>query len=130
MVQSDFTLRHSLGLLTAVMDPQAAFLAEWNSFVCELVTPERRNILALTEIARDALQNYYGAAGSVAAVITNRILQARHSWQLYFRSKCAACNSERLVTRRPPLKACSPSPSHACRRCLSRSCRHSTCWTA
>eukprot|EP00887_Chlorella_sp_A99_P007891 scaffold20.g7891.t1 len=49
------------------MDAQSSFLAEFNAFVAELTTPERRNILALTEIARDALANYPAAAASLAA---------------------------------------------------------------
>lgn len=44
----------------------------------ELVTVEKKNIIVLTEITRDALRTEPAAAPALAALITSRILQA--SW--------------------------------------------------
>ena len=41
----------------------------------ELVTVEKKNIMVLTEIARDALHREPQAAPSLAALITGRIMQ-------------------------------------------------------
>ena len=46
----------------------------------ELVTVEKKNIVVLTEIARDALRTEPAAAPSLAALICTRILQARAAW--------------------------------------------------
>lgn len=56
------------------MDP---LVTAYQGFVTELVTVEKRNIAALTEIVRDALQTNPQAAPSLAAVITNRVLQVQ-----------------------------------------------------
>ncbi|KAG7673283.1 hypothetical protein Ndes2526B_g03286 [Nannochloris sp. 'desiccata'] len=45
-------------------------------FVTELTTVEKRQIIALTEIARDALRTHPHLAVSLASVLTTRILQA------------------------------------------------------
>lgn len=59
------------------MDPQQSLVAAYAGFVAALVTVEKRNIAALTEIARDALQTNPHAAPGLATVITNRVLQVR-----------------------------------------------------
>jgi pre-mRNA cleavage complex 2 protein Pcf11 len=53
-----------------------AIVEEYRGFVNELVTPERKNIVALTEIARDALQSNPQSAPGIADAIVNRILHA------------------------------------------------------
>jgi len=44
-------------------------------FVTDLTTVEKRQIIALTEIARDALRTHPHLAASLASVLTTRILQ-------------------------------------------------------
>lgn len=53
---------------------------EFQGFVNELVTTEKKNIVALTEIARDALQTNPQAVPSLAKVIITRIMQV---WQMH-----------------------------------------------
>lgn len=53
-----------------------AIVEEYRGFVDALVTPERKNIVALTEIARDALQSKPLSAPGIANAIVNRILHA------------------------------------------------------
>jgi pre-mRNA cleavage complex 2 protein Pcf11 len=48
----------------------------------ELVTVEKKNIVLLTEIARDALRTDPAAAPGLAALISTRILQAAPSQKL------------------------------------------------
>jgi hypothetical protein len=52
-------------------------LLQFQGFVTDLTTVEKRNIVALTEIARDALRTQPQVAPSLAAIITNRVLQVR-----------------------------------------------------
>ncbi len=59
------------------MDPQTRLVYEFQTFVNELTTVEKRNIVALTEIARDSLKTHPTAVPSLAAVISNRVLQVR-----------------------------------------------------
>ncbi|KAI3437904.1 hypothetical protein D9Q98_000349 [Chlorella vulgaris] len=55
---------------------QSQLVLAFAQAVTELVTVEKKNIVALTEIARDALRTEPQSAPSLAALITNRILQA------------------------------------------------------
>ena len=59
------------------MAAQQQLVVAFAQAVQELVTVEKKNIVVLTEIARDALAREPGAAPSLAAVITNRIIQVR-----------------------------------------------------
>ena len=59
----------------ASMAAQQQLAVAFAQAVQELVTVEKKNIVVLTEIARDALAREPGAAPSLAAVITNRIIQ-------------------------------------------------------
>lgn len=54
-------------------------------FVTELTTVEKRQIIALTEIARDALRTHPHLAVSLASVLTTRILQVCSVLGLIFR---------------------------------------------
>jgi hypothetical protein len=56
------------------MDP---LVAQFYGFVAELTAPEKRSIVALTEIARDALRTHPHLAPSLATVISNRVLEVR-----------------------------------------------------
>ena len=50
-------------------------VVQFQGFVTDLTTVEKRSIIALTEIARDALRTHPHLAPSLATVLTNRILQ-------------------------------------------------------
>jgi len=52
-----------------------ALLAQFHGFVADLTTVEKRNIVALTEIARDALRTQPQAVPSLAGIIIDRVLQ-------------------------------------------------------
>ena len=52
-------------------------VVQFQGFVTDLTTVEKRTITALTEIARDALRTQPHLAASLASVLTNRILQVR-----------------------------------------------------
>lgn len=56
------------------MDPTQGFVTEFAGFVDDLTTPEKRNIVALTEIAREAMHNQPQAVPGLAQVIINRVL--------------------------------------------------------
>lgn len=56
------------------MDP---FVSQFQGFVTDLHTVEKRSIVALTEIARDALNQRAHLAPSLATVIINRALEVR-----------------------------------------------------
>ncbi|KAL6774102.1 hypothetical protein ACKKBG_A23770 [Auxenochlorella protothecoides x Auxenochlorella symbiontica] len=58
------------------MDPTQGFVTEFAGFVDDLTTPEKRNIVALTEIAREAMHNQPQAVPGLAQVIINRVLHA------------------------------------------------------
>lgn len=57
------------------MDPTQSFISEFKGFVEDLTTPEKRNIVALTEIAREALNTQPQAAPGLATVIVDRIIE-------------------------------------------------------
>jgi len=57
------------------MAQQSSLVVAFATALTELVTVEKKNIVVLTEIARDALQTEPQSAPSLAALITNRILQ-------------------------------------------------------
>jgi hypothetical protein len=98
-------------------------LAQFEGFVRDLTTVEKRNIVALTEIARDALTTHPHAIPSLAAVITNRVLQVRRS--------CNAAPSPLAAPDARLMRAMmSFLASDVRRRLLTSSCRCSTCWTA
>lgn len=63
------------------MDPSQGFIAEFRGFVEELVSPEKRNIVALTEIAREALQMQAQAVPGLATVIIDRIVEVGLIWE-------------------------------------------------
>jgi hypothetical protein len=52
-------------------------VVQYQGFVTDLTTVEKRSIVGLTEIARDALRTYPQLAPSLASVIMTRILQVR-----------------------------------------------------
>ena len=54
------------------MDP---LVLHFQRFVTDLTTVEKRSIIALTEIARDALRTHPHLAPSLVSVLANRILQ-------------------------------------------------------
>lgn len=57
------------------MAQQSQLVLAFAQAVTELITVEKKNIVVLTEIARDALSTEPEAAPNLAALITNRILQ-------------------------------------------------------
>lgn len=50
-------------------------VASFGQALCELATVEKKHIVLLTEVAKDALRTEPHAAPSLAALICNRILQ-------------------------------------------------------
>ncbi|KDD71893.1 hypothetical protein H632_c4216p0, partial [Helicosporidium sp. ATCC 50920] len=59
------------------MEPQvAALVREYRGFLRDLKAPEKRNIVALTEIARDALQTAPRAARGLSEAMLQRALEA------------------------------------------------------
>ena len=57
------------------VDPQIQL--EFQSFLADLVSVEKKVIHALTDVARDILRSRPHGAATVAAVITSRVLQVR-----------------------------------------------------
>ena len=52
-------------------------LQQFQGFVTDLTTVEKRSIIALTEIARDALRTQPHLVPSLAGIIIARIIQVR-----------------------------------------------------
>lgn len=104
----------------------------------ELVTVEKKNIIVLTEIARDALRTEPAAAPGLAALIATRILQAgagaRHAADAAHADGCrAGCNCC-CASLLPASLKCALAHSNrcpclrcGCRRRPPRSCPRSTC---
>ncbi|EFN55776.1 hypothetical protein CHLNCDRAFT_145220 [Chlorella variabilis] len=61
---------------------QTQLVLAWAKALTELVTVEKKNIIALTEIARDALRSEPQSAPSLANLLTSRIVQAPPSQKL------------------------------------------------
>jgi hypothetical protein len=55
--------------------PQSQLVVAFAQALTDLITVEKKNIMALTEIARDALRTEPQAAPSLASLITSRIVQ-------------------------------------------------------
>lgn len=53
-------------------------VVQYQGFVTDLTTVEKRSIVGLTEIARDALRTHPHLAPSLANVITTRIVQVQY----------------------------------------------------
>ncbi len=86
----------------------------------ELVTVEKKNIVVLTEIARDALRTEPAAAPNLAALISTRILQAGagdlavHGAVWGLKRSCSTCGSVQAAQR--ALCGCAGLPPRACQR--------------
>jgi hypothetical protein len=61
---------------------QTQLVVAFAQALTELVTVEKKNIVALTEIARDALRTEPQSAPSLAALITHRIVQVKEGTSL------------------------------------------------
>lgn len=59
---------------------QSSLVVAFAQALTELVTVEKKNIVVLTEIARDAISTEPRSAPSLAALITSRVLQVSRSW--------------------------------------------------
>lgn len=54
------------------MDP---LVQQFHSILQELIAPEKRSIIALTEIARDILRTHPHLAPAIATVVINRVVE-------------------------------------------------------
>ncbi len=63
-------------------------VVQFQGFVTDLTTVEKRSIVALTEIVRDALQNQPYSAQQLATVIINRIIEVRRFYPLFIGFTC------------------------------------------
>lgn len=66
-----------------LMEP---LVLQFQGFVTDLTTVEKRSIVALTEIARDALRTHPHVAPTLANIIIDRIIQVRTHTRAFFRS--------------------------------------------
>lgn len=110
----------------------ASIQAEFEQFLLDLTTVERKVIHALTDVARDVLASRPHGAPGVAGAITNRVVQV--GWP---GGRRPALTQQQELPRRSwvsPWRCGSRSPGpppSACRRRPSASsCPPSTCWTA
>jgi hypothetical protein len=114
---------------------QSQLVLAFAQAVTELVTVEKKNIVALTEIARDALRTEPQSAPSLAALITNRILQVGAGMKLlnrylpFTRARLATLVSTCVHGRATRhLSLC--VAKWLCRHRRHRSCLCCTCLTA